>query len=68
MTRSSSMVYAQAIAVPAASIQYSKGSYGRAPVTPVVARLLRFSNIAATLVVASRYLCADGDDSVAEVL
>ena len=29
------------MAVPAASIQYSKGSYGRAPVTPVVERLIR---------------------------
>lgn len=32
------MVYAQAMAVPAAKMQYVTGLYGKAPVTPVVSR------------------------------
>ena len=35
------MVYAQAMAVPAAKMQYVTGLYGKAPVTPVVSRFSR---------------------------
>ena len=41
------MVYAQAMAVPAAKMQYVTGLYGKAPVTPVVSRFSRIEAITA---------------------
>ena len=56
------------MAVPAAIRQYSKGSYGRAPVTPTVARSIRFPSISGEVIVGCNQIEHNSNSTFLEVL